>query len=84
MPTRKWRGSPEEQRRRRSFMPDARRYTKCSNCGDLLWFDSWDEAPQSVQCSCADTLLTEDTEEGAFTTPSQAEIDFMEGTGPQP
>lgn len=79
-----WRGTPGEQRRRRGFMPDARRYGKCSECGDLIWFDSWDVAPQAVRCSCNATLLTEGDITGPSTTPSQAEIDYMEGVGPEP
>lgn len=80
----RWPSTPDETRRLRRGMPEARRYTKCSQCKDLLWFDSWDPVPQAVQCSCGGTKLTETTIEGLSETPTRAEIAYMEGNGPPP
>lgn len=52
----------------------ARAYTKCSECGDILWFDDNDVVPQAVQCPCGATLLTEEGPVGSFTDLTEEEI----------
>lgn len=55
----------------------ARAHTKCSACGDLLWFGDDEPVPQAVQCACAGTRLTEDGPEGNSTDLTQDEIDSL-------
>jgi len=55
----------------------ARSYTKCSVCGDLLWFGDTEPVPQAVQCNCNATRLEESGPDGAWTEPTQEEIDSL-------
>lgn len=55
----------------------ARAHTKCTRCGDIIWFDDGDLAPQAVVCPCGATKLTESGPEGEFTALTQEEIDSL-------
>lgn len=55
----------------------ARAYTKCSECGDLIWFGDNDRPPQAVQCKCNKTRLDESGPSGSFTSLTQEEIDSL-------
>jgi len=55
----------------------ARKYTKCKDCKDIMWFGSNDTAPQAVVCPCGSTKLTESGPEGNYEELTQEEIDSL-------
>jgi len=55
-----------------------RKATKCSDCGDVMWFRIEDTGPQHVVCPCGSTELTEDGPVGNWTEPSAAELEAIQ------
>lgn len=56
----------------------ARKATRCSNCGDVIWFSVSDPVPQEVVCTCGETVLKESGPSGPFENLTDAEVEALE------
>ena len=56
----------------------ARKATKCSECGDIIYFRVEDVSPQSVICPCGATKLNEGGPVGSFEAVPDADLESLE------
>lgn len=55
----------------------ARAWTKCADCGDIMWFGDNDSPPQAVVCPCGCCKLTEDGPEGNYEELTTEEVEAL-------